>query len=94
MNKAEVLKTLSRELGITQTDTEELYDSFVTILTDHLSNNEGFTIPGFGSFSTKVRASYKSYNPHYKKMMLIPKKKVVNFNTSTRLKDIINSGAL
>jgi len=79
---------------MTQTDVEELYDSLVEILTDHLSNNETFTIPGFGSFQTKVRASYKSYNPHYKKMMIIPKKKVVHFNTSTRLKNIMNGGAL
>ena len=94
MNKSEVIKYLSQELEITQSETEELYDEYVRILTKHLSRDTGFTIPGLGSFNSKVRDAYKSYNPHYKKMMLIPKKKVVHFNQSSTMKDELNEGGL
>jgi nucleoid DNA-binding protein len=94
MNKSEVIKTLSQDLGITQTETEELYDEFVSIISKHLAEDTGFTLPGLGSFHSKVREAYKSYNPHYKKMMLIPKKKVVQFTPSSAIKDELNGGAL
>lgn len=92
MNKSEVIKVLSKDLELTQTDTEELYDEFIRIVTRHLSRDEGFTLPGLGSFHSKVRDAYKSYNPHYKKMMLIPKKKVVHFTQSSSIKEELNEG--
>ncbi len=94
MNKSDAIKSISDQLGITQKETEILYDSFVSILTSHLANNEGFTIPKLGSFHSKIREPYKSYNPHYKKMMLLPKKKVVQFNQSASVKDELSGGGL
>lgn len=94
MNKSETLKVLSGRLGITQKETERLYSSFVEILSEHLTNDTGFTIPNLGSFHAKVRAPYKSYNPHYKKMLLLPKKKVVHFTQSISVKEKLNGGEL
>lgn len=94
MNKAETIKTLSEQLGITQQETEALYDSFVSILTNHLAVDEGFSIPKLGSFHSRIRESYKSYNPHYKKMMMLPKKKVVQFSQSASVKDELSGGGL
>ncbi|MEO9886750.1 MAG: HU family DNA-binding protein [Balneola sp.] len=90
MNKSETIKALSERLELTQTQTEELYNSLVSTFTEHLSNNNGFSIPDFGSFSSEIREEYKSYNPHYKQMMLLPKKKVVRFSQSSALKDEFN----
>ncbi|MDR9415567.1 MAG: HU family DNA-binding protein [Gracilimonas sp.] len=90
MTKAEVLKQLSEDLDLTQKETEELYDSFVSGLTTLLSKNKGFTLPGFGSFYAEVRPEHTSYNPHYKQMMKIPPKKVVHFNQSSTLKRELN----
>ncbi|MEQ9308008.1 MAG: HU family DNA-binding protein [Balneolaceae bacterium] len=94
MNKSETIKSLSDQLGITQKETEHLYDSFVSLLASHLANDEGFSIPKLGSFHSKVREPYKSYNPHYKKMMLLPKKKIVHFSQSSSLKDELNGSGL
>ncbi|MDZ7808442.1 MAG: HU family DNA-binding protein [Gracilimonas sp.] len=92
MTKSEVLKSISKELDLTIAETEEIYDSFVDGMNTLLSNNVGFTLPGVGSFSAEIRESHKSYNPHYKKMMLIPPKNVVHFSQSSTLKDEINRG--
>ena len=94
MNKSEVIKSISEQLDITQVETEKLYDNFVSIISDHLANDNGFTIPGLGSFHPKTREAYKSYNPHYKSMMLLPKKKVVHFAQSSSVKDELNGGGL
>lgn len=94
MNKSETIKTLSDEFELTQTQTEKLYNSLVDQLTSHLADHEGFSIPDFGSFSSEIRKQYKSYNPHYKQMMLLPKKKVVHFSQSSALKDEFNEAEL
>lgn len=94
MNKSETIKTLSDQLGLTQKETEHIYESYVDILTSHLANDQGFSIPKLGSFHSKIREPYKSYNPHYKKMMLLPKKKVVQFTQSSSIKDELSGGGL
>lgn len=90
MNKSEVIKLLSNELDITQSDCDELYDEFISILTRHLAADTGFTLPSLGTFQSDIRDAYKSFNPHYEKMMLIPKKKVVHFSQSSTLRDELN----
>lgn len=94
MNKSETIKALSEELDLTQTKTEELYNSLVERLSSALADGAGFSIPDFGSFSSEVRDEYKSFNPHYKQMMLLPKKKVVRFSQSSALKDEFNEAEL
>jgi nucleoid DNA-binding protein len=94
MNKTETIKALSEELDLTQTQTEELYNSLVSRLTGYLSGDGGFSIPDFGGFSSEIREEYRSYNPHYKQMMLLPKKKVVRFSQSSALKDQFNEEEL
>ncbi len=94
MNKSETIKALSEKLELTQKDTEELYNSLVETFTDHLKEGQGFSIPDFGSFTSTVRDEYKSYNPHYKQMMMLPKKRVVRFSQSLGLKDEFNEAEL
>lgn len=94
MSKLDVIKSVSEQTGLTQQETEKLYDSLVGILTDHLANDVGFTLPRLGSFHARIRQSYKTYNPHYKGMIQLPKKKVVQFTQSSTIKDELNEGEL
>ncbi len=94
MNKSETIKQLSEQLGITQQETEALYDNFVSLLSNHLAADQGFSIPKLGSFHSKIRDPYKSYNPHYKTMMMLPKKKVVQFTQSSSVKEELSGGGL
>lgn len=94
MNKTETVKALSEQLDLTQTQTEELYNALTSQLTAYIKDEGGFSIPDFGSFSSEVRKEYRSYNPHYKQMMLLPKKKVVRFSQSSALKDQFNEAEL
>ncbi|MTI87762.1 MAG: HU family DNA-binding protein [Balneolaceae bacterium] len=90
MTKTEALRELATQLDITQAEADKMYTAFVKGLTHLLSNNKGFTLPGLGSFHSEVRKEHKSYNPHYKKMMMLPPKRVVHFSQSTVIRDEIN----
>lgn len=92
MNKSEVLKKLADELDLTQAETETIYNSFVEEISQLLENNKGFTLPGLGSFSTYLRPAHTSYNPHYKKKMVIPEKNIVKYSQSSVVRDEINGG--
>lgn len=94
MNKAETIKALSEELEFTQKKTEELYNSLVQQLSDYLADDTSISIPDFGSFHPDVRDAYKSFNPHYRKMMMLPTKKVVRFSQSVALKEEFNEVGL
>ena len=92
MSKSDTIKAVSEKTGLTQQETEKIYDAFVGILTDHLADDKGFTLPGLGSFHSRIRESYQTYNPHYKGMIQLPRKKVVQFQQSSTLKEELNGG--
>ena len=91
MGKTDTVKAISEKVGLTQQETERIFDKFIEILSDHLAQDEGYTLPKLGSFSTRIRESYQTYNPHYKGMIRLPKKKVVQFSQSSTLKDELNN---
>ncbi|MEX0607920.1 MAG: HU family DNA-binding protein [Balneolaceae bacterium] len=90
MKKSEVLQNLTEELSLTQAETEQLLNSFIDGLTHLLSREKGFTLPGLGSFSVELRPSHTSFNPYYKKKIIIPDKKVVKFRQSSVIRDELN----
>lgn len=89
MTTSEIVKELSLKFKLPQTEVKKLLTSTVAVLKEHLVNHENFTLPGFGTFDVKERKQRKSYNPHYKKRMLLPKKIVAVFRTSKRLQEQI-----
>lgn len=89
MTTSEIIKSLAAKLDKPQTEIKRLFASTIGIFREHLVNNEKFTIPGFGTFDTAERSERKAYNPHYKKMTLLPKKVTAVFRPSKKLKDQI-----
>ena len=87
MNTSEIIKILSQKLSKPQNEVKGLLNSAISIFKEHLSNHDRFTVPGFGTFDTAARSPRKSYNPHFKKMTLLPKKIVAVFRPSKSLKE-------
>lgn len=92
MSKTDTIRKVSEQTGLTQQDAEKYFDTFIQILTDHLANDRGFSLPRLGSFHSRIRESYQTYNPHYKGMIQLPRKKVVQYQQSSSLKDELNKG--
>lgn len=87
MNTGDVVKILAENLDMTQEETRNLLDVIVATFNDNLAQGYSFTIPELGTFGTHTRDSRRSYNPHYEQYMLLPPKRVVDFNASKGLKE-------
>jgi len=89
MTTSEIVKSLADTFNKPQTEMKRLLISTVSVFKEQIINHNKFTLPGFGTFGVAERKERKAYNPHYKSIMLLPKKIVAVFKPSKRLKDQI-----
>ena len=87
MNYSDLIDQLAEATNSPKSQTKELIETAVSVLSDELGKGNGFSIPQLGTFTTKVNEVKKIYNPHYKKYMLVPPKRVVEFSPASGLKD-------
>ena len=87
MEHSEIVQKLADRLQITSKESHRLIQALVKLFTEKLGKNDKFTIPGFGTFDTRVRNERKAYNPGTKSVQLLPKKNVVYFRPASHLKD-------
>lgn len=87
MNSHEVIGHLSERLGLSQREIRRLLKGSTEILNKTLDEDLSFTIPRLGTFGTHVRQRRKAYNPHHKRLVILPPKRVVSFHPSSVLKD-------
>lgn len=87
MEHSEIVKNLADRLQITPKESNRLILSLIKLFTEKLGKNTKFSIPGFGTFGTRLRKERKAYNPGTKKVQLLPKKNVVYFRPASRLKE-------
>ena len=87
MNTSDLVAKLADHWDMTQKDTRKLLDEIVHVFNDNIAAGNSFTIPELGTFGTNTRKKRKSFNPHYEQYMMLPPKRVVDFNASKRLKE-------
>ncbi len=92
MNYGDYVKNVAGRMNLPQTETKQLIKQSFETIVDALDAGENFTIPGLGTFGTKVREQHKAYSPFYEKFMLLPKKRIVTYHPSSTLKDKLNGG--
>lgn len=94
MNTSDVVTALAKNWDMSKAETRRLLDVIVSTFNSNLSDDKAFTIPGLGTFSTRTRKKRKSYNPHYKKYMQLPPKRIVEFTPSKNLKEDLKKAGL
>lgn len=87
MTYSDFISRLAEATGNSNTQAKELAEDVFSVLSDQLSKGNGVSIPDLGTFNVKVNDVKKVYNPHHKKYMLIPPKRVVEFTPAGGLKD-------
>jgi DNA-binding protein HU-beta len=90
MNKAEFIAAIAEKAGKLKADVEVIFSATFEAITEVLSKQDKVTIPGFGSFATKIREERKGRNPSTGQEMIIPKTIAANFKPATQLKEMIN----
>ena len=87
MNYSEYVKNVAERMDVPQAETKRLIQKCMETIVDSLDAGEKFTIPGLGTFGTKIREQHKTYSPYYEKFMLLPKKRIVTYYPSSTMKD-------
>jgi DNA-binding protein HU-beta len=91
MTKAELIAAIAEKTGLTKAQAENALSATFETITESLAKQEKIMIPGFGGFSSKVRAERKGRNPSTGKEIIIPKAVVASFKAAIQLKETINN---
>ncbi|MBF0602149.1 MAG: HU family DNA-binding protein [Nitrospirae bacterium] len=90
MTLNELKENVAESTGMSKTDTEKVLRAGFAAITNALKSGDDVNVPGFGSFSTRERASRMGHNPRTGEKIQIPASRLVKFKAGKRLKDAIN----
>src|ERR1041384_6449352 len=85
MNKADLIKKVSEDAGVTKTQANAALDSFVEAVTKTLKGGGKVTLVGFGTFSVSKRAARNGRNPQTGAVIKIKARKVAKFKAGKEL---------
>jgi DNA-binding protein HU-beta len=86
MTKAELVEKLSKDAGISKTQTETTIKSFAEAVVKAAKKDDKLTIVGFGTFSLAKRKARKGRNPKTGEYIKIKASKTVKFTAGKNLK--------
>ena len=92
MNNKEFIAELSKRLGYTFDETQNIVNTLVGTMNANLQEIEPVSVPGFGTFEIKKKLERIVVNPGTQQRMLVPPKLVLNFKPSVSLKEKIRRG--
>ena len=96
MNKKELAVKLAQNTGLTQVKAMEVLNALFDphpgggIIGQELEAGGKVSIPGFGTFVTKVRAARVGINPSTQKKMEIPERTFPAFRPGKTLKKLVS----
>jgi DNA-binding protein HU-beta len=90
MNKSELIDAVSKNSGLTKSDTEKAVNSLIATMEETLGKGDDVVLVGFGSFSVKKTAGRSGRNFKTGVAIDIPPRKSVRFKPGKNLKDSVN----
>lgn len=92
MNKAELIRQVAEETGLTKKETEGVVNAAIRLMTDSLARGERVQLVGFGSFDVKERSARQGRNLRTGMPVPIPPTKGVQFSPGKTLKEAVRHG--
>lgn len=89
MNSSELTAELSKKLGFEKGKISEYLESFGTIVTDQLKQNNSVPLQGIGTLETRKKDERVIVHPATGKRMLIPPKLAISLKVSGNIKEKI-----
>jgi nucleoid DNA-binding protein len=87
MTYNQLISKVSVARDISKSRAKELIDELFLTLEKELEEGKGVSIPGLGTFRTKIREERRVFSPHHETYIMVPPKRVVDFTPSSGLKD-------
>ena len=82
MTKADLVKAVSDQTGMTRSEVSLIVDSFIKSIKDAVLDNNRIEIRGFGNFSLRKRKQRTARNPRTGEEIIIPNRFVPEFKIS------------
>ncbi len=89
MNKAELVKRIARDTGLTKTDVLRVLDAVLAQVTRALRRGGEVKLVDFGTFLVSHRRARAAHNPHTGAAMKLPARKWPRFSAGKRLRALV-----
>jgi len=89
MNKAELVKKVANQTGLTKKTSREAVDGIISAITDSPAREEKVTLVGFGVFQVMERKARTGRNPRTGEEIQLPSKKVAKFKPGKSLREAV-----
>jgi DNA-binding protein HU-beta len=89
MNKSDLIEAIANGSSVTKISAAKMLDVLMATITDALKSGDQVVIPGFGSFSTGLRAARTGRNPQTGDVLQIKASRVAKFKAGKSLKDAV-----
>jgi DNA-binding protein HU-beta len=90
MNKKELVQEISKKVGVSQKNVDDIIKAFTEVVKGSLKKDEKVTLVGFGTFMKKRRKATTGINPQTKKKMKIPAKEYAKLQFSDKINEMLN----
>jgi nucleoid DNA-binding protein len=89
MTKKEMARAIAEEMGIHQTQAQEVVQRVFDRITETLEQEGRLELRNFGVFEVKKRRPRKARNPHTGEKLMVPAKLVVTFKAGREMEERI-----
>lgn len=89
MNKAELVRRVARDTGLTRADVLRVLDATLAQVTRALRRGDGVKLVDFGSFEVTHRRARAAHNPHTGAAMKVPARRWPRFSPGKKLKAVV-----
>ncbi|MBW1940359.1 MAG: integration host factor subunit alpha [Deltaproteobacteria bacterium] len=90
LTKTQITESIRQRLDFSKNESSDVIESLLEIIKDTLENGEDVMISGFGKFCVTGKKERKGRNPATGDDMILPKRRIVTFKCSGKLKEMIN----
>ena len=90
MNKTDLINAIAYKTKLSKSDSANVINGFIEILSNTLKKGEKLTLIGFGNFEVVRRAGKKCRHPKTGEIIHIKPLKVPKFKAGKELKKLVN----
>lgn len=91
ITRADLTDSVYEQVGLSRTESSDLVDSVLDLMSQAIVEKGGLKLSGFGSFSVRDKNERIGRNPKTGEEAVITPRKVVTFKASHVLKDRMNT---
>ena len=91
VTRSDLTDAVYREIGLSRTESQQMVESVLDLITDSLVEGEKVKLAGFGTFSLRDKNERMGRNPKTGEEVPITSRRVLVFKPSQVMKDRVNA---